>query len=75
MVRLGELDVRSDPDCEQSLLGRTNNRRLVKCTDGILDIPVVEFIVHQRFNQPQHQNDIGLLRLNASVKLTGTSVC
>lgn len=71
MVRLGELDERSDPDCEQTLSGRTNNRRLVTCADSILDVPVVETIVHQRYDQPQHRNDIALLRLNASVKPTG----
>lgn len=71
MVRLGELDERSDPDCEHKLLpGLSNNERLVTCADRFVDVPVVQSIVHERFDTPYRQNDIALLRLNTSITPT-----
>lgn len=60
-VRLGEWDLTSDPDCEDDL-----------CADPVVDIPLAELIVHEKY-QPyskDHENDIALLRLNRSVKFT-----
>lgn len=73
MVRLGELDERSNPDCEPAFLGGSSYgaRRLLRCADRIVDVPVDQSIVHERYDVPYRQNDIALLRLNASIKLTG----
>ena len=66
MVRLGELDARSNPDCEPSFV-----EHAMTCADGVIDIPVIETIVHEKFDVPFRQNDIALLRLNTSIKPTG----
>jgi hypothetical protein len=66
MVRLGELDERSNPDCEPTL-----EEHVMTCADRVVDIPVIESIVHEKFDVPHRQNDIALLRLNTSIKPTG----
>ncbi len=66
MVRLGELDERSNPDCEPTFA-----EHVTTCADRVLDIPVIESIVHEKFDVPYRQNDIALLRLNTSIKPTG----
>lgn len=68
MVRLGELDERSNPDCEPTL-----EEHVMTCADKVLDIPVIESIVHEKYDVPYRQNDIALLRLNTSIKPTGIS--
>jgi hypothetical protein len=68
MVRLGELDERSNPDCELTL-----EEHVMTCADKVLDIPVIESIVHEKFDVPYRQNDIALLRLKTSIKPTGIS--
>ena len=75
MVRLGELDERSNPDCEpvsalSELLGGDMGS-LMRCADRVIDVPVIQLIVHERFDVPYRQNDIALLRLSTSIKLTG----
>ena len=69
MVRLGEHCVRTDPDCEWIVTEK--NRRVKRCADLVLDVAVIDSIVHEKFDQPYRQNDIALLRLNTSIKSTG----
>lgn len=60
-VTLGEWDLSTEVDCEQD-----------HCSDPVLNVPVIERIVHKGylpFSRSQ-ENDIALLRLNQTVKFT-----
>lgn len=60
-VRLGEWDLSSERDCEED-----------RCSDPVLNVPVIERIVHKKYKpfSRSQENDIALLRLNQTVKFT-----
>jgi hypothetical protein len=51
-VRLGEYDVRSDPDCVGNI-----------CADFVQDIQPSKIIIHENFHSHNYDNDIGLVKL------------
>jgi Trypsin len=56
-VRLGEYDLRTDPDC---LTGDNNEK---DCNLPVQDIEIELLIPHEKYNNPKYNNDIGLIRL------------
>ena len=67
-IRLGEYDISTNPDC----ITDRNGHRL--CADPVIDVEPEEVIVHHDYNKPTYQNDIALVRLPASITLTGLSI-
>lgn len=61
-VRLGEHDLRSDPDCEEE-----GPYKL--CADPHQDLQIEQIIVHEDYNatRKDHWNDIALIRLERNV--------
>jgi gram-positive specific serine protease len=57
MVRLGELDSRSDSDCnaDQSV-----------CNPPVQDFEIERVIAHAMYDTPKYANDIALIRLRQS---------
>lgn len=56
MVRLGEHNINTDPDCEFDV-----------CADPLQDYTPSELIVHKDYGKPQFKNDISLIRLDRHV--------
>ena len=63
-VRLGEYDLRSDPDCE------TEDENQQECNPPVQDIPIESLIPHPRYNTPRYANDVGLIRLSETPDMT-----
>jgi hypothetical protein len=63
-VRLGEWDLRTNPDCEQYSDGDE------ECNEPHVDIPVAEIIVHPEYyyERVAQYHDIALLRLQRKVE-------
>lgn len=63
-VRLGEWNLRSNPDCDESLRGER------VCAPPVIDLAITQKFVHSDFIPfSVHQNnDIAILRLNMSVE-------
>lgn len=59
---MGEWNAATNPDCFKE-----ND-----CADPIVEIPVIEILIHPNFNpqSPSKENDIALLRLNRKVIYT-----
>lgn len=55
-VRVGEHDLRTDPDCE----GPSDDRQ---CRAAYQDIPMERAIFHPEYNGQTYYNDIALIRL------------
>lgn len=58
-VRLGEMDERSNPDCEGDV-----------CADEPQDFTPLVIIAHRNYNVPKYKNDIGLIRLDREAIIT-----
>lgn len=56
MVRLGELDIRTDRDCDATQ---------TKCTET-QDYLIARIIAHSMYDTPKYANDIALIRLAES---------
>lgn len=54
-IRLGEYDVRTNPDCDPE--------NFDDCNPPFLDMSVDELIPHEKYNNPRYSNDIGLVKL------------
>ena len=63
-VRLGEWDIRTNPDVDDTYEGE-----LIP-NDPFIDVPVEEIIVHEDYNNVTKHNDIALLRLSQHVNYT-----
>ncbi|XP_063216366.1 phenoloxidase-activating factor 3-like [Bacillus rossius redtenbacheri] len=61
VVRLGEHNLATEPDCDQMLH---------YCADPVVDVPVETAIRHEMFNSPYLKNDIALLRLQVPINMT-----
>jgi hypothetical protein len=59
-VRLGELDERTDPDCDGS-----------ECADAVQDFSPIVVKVHKDYDKPKFRNDLALIRLDRPVGITG----
>lgn len=61
-VRLGEYDLRTDPDCDED----------EECNDPHVDVPVAEIIMHPEYYQEgvAQYHDIALLKLERTVEFT-----
>ncbi|CAG9789267.1 unnamed protein product [Diatraea saccharalis] len=57
-VRLGEHDIRTDPDCELSI-----------CAPAVQDRGIINATIHPSFNIPPFHNDLAILRLDIPVDL------
>lgn len=62
-VRLGEWDITSENDCDDSVLGEPPT-----CSDPYQDIPISNTIIHPRYDPATLENDIVLLRLSRTVE-------
>lgn len=58
-VRLGEHNLSSEIDCENG-----------ECADPVVDIPIVEIIVHENYVSNKKDHDIALIRLARPVTFT-----
>jgi hypothetical protein len=58
-VRLGELDERTDPDCDRS-----------ECADEVQDFSPITIKVHKDYDKPKFRNDLALIRLDRPVDIT-----
>lgn len=54
-IRLGEYDMRTNPDCDPS--------DITTCNLPVQDIEVEKLIPHAGYNNPRYNNDIGLVKL------------
>ncbi|XP_012285292.1 serine protease easter-like isoform X2 [Orussus abietinus] len=55
-IRLGELNVMSNPDCENGY-----------CAPKYVDIEPSEIILHETYNKPTFRHDVAVIRLSQSV--------
>ncbi|KRT82250.1 Trypsin [Oryctes borbonicus] len=62
-IRLGELDTRSNIDCEE-LNGFTH------CGDPFLDIPIEKKVIHENYNPINFKNDIALVKASNKIKFS-----
>ena len=68
-VRLGEHNLKEDPDCEETFSG-TNT-----CNETPQDFKIEEVIAHTDYAKPvAFRNDIALIRLDRPVNKTGTYI-
>lgn len=58
-VRLGEYDLVTEVDCENS-----------ECADPVDNIPIAEVIIHENYTAETHVDDIALIRLTRPVMFT-----
>nr|CAD7409190.1 unnamed protein product [Timema cristinae] len=58
-VRLGEVDERTDPDCD-----------LLECADPAQDFLPELVTVHPGYNQPKYRHDLALIRLDRPANIT-----
>nr|CAD7455065.1 unnamed protein product [Timema tahoe] len=58
-VRLGEVDDRTDPDCD-----------LLECADPAQDFLPELVTVHPGYNQPKYRHDLALIRLDRPANIT-----
>lgn len=65
-MRLGEHNLLTDPDCEQTQTGRV-------CAAPLVRVPVEKVISHKEYkaSDPDKHNDIGIIRLRSNVPFTG----
>lgn len=65
-MRLGELDLNQNPDCEE------NEHHEVICATNFIDVEIEQKIPHESYvpRQRAQTNDIGLLKLVRSVQYT-----
>lgn len=61
-VRLGEYDVRTDPDCQQGV-----------CAPPVQDIDVEDYYCHSGYNTDALQDDICLIRLASPIQFNRKS--
>lgn len=68
-VRLGEHDTKTSPDCKTDILSENQNQI---CAARAVDVPVERDIAYPEYNKrdPNHYNDIALLRLSRDVEFT-----
>jgi hypothetical protein len=59
-IRLGDLDERTDPDCDRS-----------ECADAVQDFSPITVKVHKDYDKPKFRNDLALIRLDRVVNVTG----
>jgi hypothetical protein len=57
ILSLGELDLNTDPDCVDNV-----------CNDPVVQVEAAEIIVHEKYQEPNYENDIALLKLDRAVK-------
>lgn len=62
MVRLGEHNTETNPDCENNY-----------CANPVQDIDPVQIIVHKHYNTPLFKHDIALIRLSQPITYNGNS--
>ncbi|XP_012544501.2 phenoloxidase-activating factor 3 [Bombyx mori] len=60
MIRLGEHNIRNNPDCELSV-----------CAPPVQDIKVKKWRTHPSFNKPAYHNDIAVIELEKPAVLNG----
>lgn len=63
-VRLGEYNLRTDPDCKFV----DDNQQ--ECNSPVQDIPIESLIPHPKYNTPRYANDVGLVRLSKTPDMT-----
>lgn len=63
MIRLGEHDTRTNPDCQLDV-----------CAPPVQDLMVKQIRSHPQFNKPPFHNDIAIIELSAPVILNGKIV-
>jgi hypothetical protein len=61
-IRLGEFDIRTNPDCDPE--------NFDDCNPPFVDMEVDELIPHEKYNNPRYSNDIGLVRLSNDVDMS-----
>lgn len=64
-MRLGEWNMSTTMDCGVDV----DNIHI--CSDDVIDIPVVNQIIHPYYSKKNGNNDIALLRLQRDVKYNG----
>ena len=68
-VRLGEHNLKEDPDCEETFSGTST------CNETPQDFKIEEVIAHTDYAKPvAFRNDIALIRLDRPVNKTGTYI-
>ena len=71
-VRLGEHNLKTDPDCKSEQGEDCRNTECI-CNETPQDFKIEEVIAHTDYNIPvAYRNDIALLRLDRPVNKTGT---
>lgn len=70
-VRLGEYDLDTEIDCNNSNGRRGLLPNAATCADPPLNVDVEEIIVHPLYNNRKKINDIALLRLARNISYTG----
>ncbi|XP_049796819.1 serine proteinase stubble-like [Schistocerca nitens] len=58
-VRLGEVDARGDPDCDE-----------VQCAEPVQDFAVAAAAVHPQYNSPKFRHDVALVRLDREARFS-----
>eukprot|EP00397_Hematodinium_sp_SG-2012_P044631 GEMP01049896.1.p1 GENE.GEMP01049896.1~~GEMP01049896.1.p1 ORF type:complete len:365 (+),score=-10.48 GEMP01049896.1:94-1188(+) len=66
VVRLGEWDLTTDPDCTRTKLGTLN------CAPSVQDFTIEEIIPHQNYStRVQFSDDIALIRVSNPIDISG----
>ncbi|XP_063215918.1 CLIP domain-containing serine protease B4-like [Bacillus rossius redtenbacheri] len=65
-VRLGELDERTDPDCDAA-----------ECADPVQDFSPLSVVAHPGYNRPKYRHDIAVVRLDHPARITAyvSTIC
>lgn len=64
IVRLGEHDDQTDPDCDDDGF----------CGDPVQDYEIEKIITHENFNPETFWDDIALIKLKKAVNFTGKNI-
>lgn len=70
-VRLGEYDLRTNPDCKVT----NDNTGEEECNLPIQDVEIEQLIPHEQYNTPLYSNDIGLVRLAREIQISRNGEC
>lgn len=63
-MRLGELNLESNPDCDVSPTETI-------CADNFVDVLIEKVIPHENYNNITLENDIALIKLKRKLNFTG----